>query len=146
MTIFKFTANYLQLFFCSCFLQCVRYIYKFHHFLLLWCQFQSARTVRSISPGVLILHNNSWELWNSSATLDQIWNFDILLLLLLCMSGTLPPPPTHRVSEAILDDVLEELSEVVMAAGDKMAEELFSKEFARPDTPNDACSSTQSLL
>ena len=78
--------------------------------------------------------------------MDQIWNFDILLLLLLCMSGTLPLPPTHRVSEAILDDVLEELSEVVMAAGDKMAEELFSKEFARPDTPNDASSSTQSLL
>lgn len=68
----------------------------------------------------------------------------ILTCLLLCMSETLPP--THRVSEAILDDVLEELSEVVMAAGDRMAEELFSKEFARPDTPNDASSSTQSLL
>ena len=48
------------------------------------------------------------------------------------------------MSEAILDDVLEELSEEVMAAGDKMAEEMFSKEFARPDTPNDA-SSTQSF-
>lgn len=49
------------------------------------------------------------------------------------------------MSEAILDDVLEELSEEVMAAGDKMAEEMFSKEFARPDTPNDASSSTQSF-
>ena len=54
--------------------------------------------------------------------------------------------PMHRVSDAILEDVLEELSAEVMAAGDRMAEEMFSKECARPDTPNDASSSTQSLL
>lgn len=54
--------------------------------------------------------------------------------------------PHHRVSEAILEDLLEELSAEMMAAGDRMAEEMFSKEFARPDTPNDASSSTHSLL
>ena len=52
----------------------------------------------------------------------------------------------HRVSEAILDDILEELSAEMMAAGDRMAEELFSKEFARPDTPNDVSSSTHSSM
>ena len=54
--------------------------------------------------------------------------------------------PHHRVSEAILEDLLEEFSAEMMAAGDSMAEEMFSKEFARPDTPNNASSSTPSLL
>lgn len=70
--------------------------------------------------------------------------FIIKLPLSPCVSGVSHTAP-HRVSEAILDDILEELSAEVMAAGDRMAEELFSKEFARPDTPNDASSSTHSI-